>query len=297
MSGWEIYCEDVSRMFPTSIDLLPLHEPDEGFWKAWNAMMQEECHAHTIWSGEFVRTLESANAKAEKAFHLAAVWSLNMVAGSYCFPRYVAALAGRAESDSVRHGLLENAWDESGGVNHAARSHFWLAVRLARLLGADDTQLKNVIPIDAARGYTDEHYRMCAEGDFGEALGMICLIEEFTTPEFSLILRAFVSTWPKAKGQTIDEFLLRGGAEYFTANIADDERHRNEMPRIVATLLRNEKIDLNSRAGIEKGLEPIRRGIQRSIASRATFFDGIVKYVDERGTFEALLAGPGQVKR
>jgi pyrroloquinoline quinone (PQQ) biosynthesis protein C len=52
-------------------------------------------------------------------FQLASAWAVNMVVGSYCFPCYVAALAARAEDDAVRHGLLENAWDESGGYAHA----------------------------------------------------------------------------------------------------------------------------------------------------------------------------------
>jgi pyrroloquinoline quinone (PQQ) biosynthesis protein C len=276
-------------MFPDFIDLAPLVEPADAFWSAWSGLVDRECHHHAIWSSPFAAALRS-DSDAATSFQVAAVWALNMVAGSFCFPRYAAALAGQAESDAIRHALLENAWDESGGVGHTARSHFWLAVRLARLLGASDTDLRKLTPLPAAQAYTDEHYRSCATGSFAEGLGMICLIEEFTTPEFSLVLRALTRTWGEITGRSLDEFLLGGGSEYFTANIADDERHRREMPRIVATWLERNRVD-TPKSATSQSFREIRRGMQRSITLRAAFFDEIMAYVHDGGTFATLLAG------
>jgi len=274
-------------MFPPFIDLTPLVEPPDLFWTAWSNLVDEECHRHAIWSSVFASAL-LPSADLTMSFQLAAVWALNMVAGSYCFPRYAAALAARAESDAIRHALLENAWDESGGVGHAARSHFWLAVRLARVLGAADRDLAVLTPLPAAQQYTDEHHRSCATGPFAEGLGMICLIEEFTTPEFSLVLRALMRAWEHVTGRSLDEFVLGGGTEYFTANIADDERHRHEMPRIAATWLARSGVDLTMPA-VSSSFHEIRRGMRRSIALRGAFFDGIAAYVREGGTFASLL--------
>src|SRR5262245_11740281 len=115
-------------MFPQIIDVEPLVEPPQAFWAAWADLMAIECHNHSIWDGAFAATLRHSAGDSRRAFQMAAVWAVNMVPGSFCFPRYVAALAARAESDAIRHALLENAWDESGGISHKARSHFWLAV-------------------------------------------------------------------------------------------------------------------------------------------------------------------------
>lgn len=255
----------------------------------WRQLMNDECRSHPVWNDTCVRHLTALETDSEIRFGLASVWATNMVVGSYCFPRYVAALAGRAEQDAVRHGLLENAWDESGSHRHTSRSHFWLAVRLARLLGLSDAEIERVRPLPDAQKYTDEHYRQCAAGDFGFAFGMICLIEEFTTPEFTMIFKAFLRSCKAGLGLDPGEFVLKGGAEYFTANIADDERHREEMPRLVATWLHSNGVDLNRPTEVERGLEPVRAGARYSADLRQEFFDGIYRFVGNGGTFRDLV--------
>lgn len=250
--------------------------------------MKTECHDHGIWKSPFMLGLRSDDLPL--VFNLASVWAINMVHGSYCFPRYVAALAARAEEDWMRHGLLQNAWDESGGNHHISRSHFWLAVRLSRLLGLSDEEIERIKPLSQARSYTDTHFRICVDGNFDEALGMICLIEEFTTPEFSAIFKAFLRSCEQVIGMRPENFVLNGGSEYFTANIADDERHREEMPILVATQIylsadRNgELVDLNG------DLEGIRAGIRRSIELRLRFFNDIFRFVKKGGTIRDLVS-------
>lgn len=261
------------------------------FRSAWRKVMDTECHAHSVWRSQFAQALNSPESPANLRFELAAVWAANMVAGSYCFPRYVAALAGRAESDVVRHGLLENAWDESGGIHNRARSHFWLAVRLARLLGLTHEEIATLKPLPAAAAYTEAHYRECAEGDFETALGMLCLIEEFTTPEFTMLFRALLGSCEAGNGLAQADFILRGGAEYFTANISDDERHRNEMPRLVAAHLQYHGTDLLT-ADLIPELRRVIEGIRHSIELRSHFFENIYRFVTaERGTYRTLNSG------
>lgn len=270
-------------MFPSKISTRTVAPPlTPAFAQAWKELMQMECHNHSVWQTEFVRDLKEGD--PEVAFQLAAIWSVNMVAGSYCFPRYVAALASRAEEDVIRHGLLENAWDESGSYGHTSRSHFWLAVKLARLLDLSDDEIENIKPIPEAQQYTDLHFKECAEGKFLFALGMICLIEEFTTPEFTLIFKSFLRTCKDGLRFAPDDFVLQGGAEYFTANIADDERHREEMPRIVATWLASQGVNLENREALEVGLEDVRAGVHHSADLRKQFFDGIHRFVSSGGT-------------
>lgn len=278
-------------MFPKRIALLESLTIDRGsaFRRTWAASMQEDCHRNSVWDGRFVRSLASEESRATEVFSLAAVWSVNMVAGSYCFPRYVAALAARAEQDAVRHGLLENAWDESGSHDHTCRSHFWLAVRLARSLGLTDAEIERIKPLPEAQRYTDEHYRHCADGEFGFAFGMICLIEEFTTPEFTMIFKAFLRSCKAGLGMEPSDFILKGGAEYFTANIGDDERHREDMPRLVATWLCANGVDLSSPSDVSRGLEQVRAGARYSADLRAQFFEDIFRFVSDGGTFRDLV--------
>jgi pyrroloquinoline quinone (PQQ) biosynthesis protein C len=181
--------------------------------------------------------------------------------------------------------LLENAWDESGGVHHQSRSHYWLAVNLSRCLGLNDQQIAQITPLKSAIAYTSEHYELCKEGAFDVGLGMICLIEEFTTPEFSLIFKAFVESVKYGGGIPIDKFMLSGGSEYFTANIADDERHREEMPKLVHAYLLHSGVDLSTASLIEQALIGVRSGMEKSIILRQAFFSEIYEFVSSGGVF------------
>ena len=257
-------------------------------------MMDQECHQHGIWQIPFVQTLNDISNPSIR-FELAAVWSLNMVDGSGWFPNYVMALAARfrvadnLSLDLVRHGLAENAWDELGSVGHTKRSHFWLAVRLNRLLGLHDQKIQHITPLAEARAYTKTHFNQCSSGDMKNAMGMLCLIEEFTTPEFTLIRKAFLESCQENMGMSPEKFTEGGGAEYFDANIEDDERHRLAMPALVAQWLECEGVDLSSKEQILNGLQPYREGIKQSIAARQQFFDGIYRFVKEGGSYKDLI--------
>ena len=163
-----------------------------------------------------------------------------------------------------------------------------LAFQLAVKLGLADEEIERIQPLPEAQAYTDDHYRQCATGDFEFALGMICLIEEFTTPEFTLIFRSFLRTCREGMGIRPDDFVLKGGAEYFTANIADDERHREEMPRLVAATLGLCGVDLNNPSEINQGLSRVKQGVRQSTNLRQEFFAGIHRFVHGGGTFKDL---------
>jgi len=66
------------------------------FTEQWNYLMDLECHHHPIWESPFIRLLSCRN-NPRFVYNLASVWAINMVHGSYCFPRYVAAIAARAD--------------------------------------------------------------------------------------------------------------------------------------------------------------------------------------------------------
>ena len=278
-------------MFPQKISLMPTLKlsKNSNFFQFWEKIMTEDCHHHPVWQSKFVKTLNDHKASPHERFRLASVWSINMVSGSFCFPRYVAALAARAELDAVRYGLIENAWDEAGSYGHTSRSHFWLAVRLAQLLGFSQNEIENIKPLPESELYTDEHYKECAKGNFGFALGMICLIEEFTTPEFTMIFKAFLTSCEVGLDMTQDEFVLKGGAAYFTANIADDERHREEMPQIVATWLKAGGVDIDDPDALTENLRTVREGIRYSANLRLKFFDGIYQFAKDGGDFRDLI--------
>ncbi len=163
-------------------------------------------------------------------------------------------------------------------------------MKLAHLLGLSDTEIEHICPLPDAQTYTDEHYYQCISGDFSFALGMISLIEEFTTPEFTLIFKAFLRSCRVGLYMNAEDFVIKGGAEYFTVNIADDERHRGEMPRLVATYLHNIGVNLTNSKDIKKGLEPVLAGVKHSANLRQKFFEGIYSFVKGGGTFKKLVA-------
>jgi hypothetical protein len=119
---------------------------------------------------------------------------------------------------------------------------------------------------------------------------MICLIEEFTTPEFTLIFKSFLKSSSQALHLDPTDFVLNGGAEYFTANISDDERHRQEMPSLVATWLNANGVDLNNPTEVARGLESIQAGVRYSANLRQDFFKGIYNFVKQGGRFRDLIS-------
>ncbi len=279
------------HQLPNRISLVQtLDRLTPSFETIWRTMMDQECHRHCLWQEPFIQHLKTTGENAHLRFKLATVWALNMVLGSYCFPGYVASLAARAESDVVRHGLLENAWDESGGEGHTKRSHFWLAVRLARLLGFSDQAIAKIQVIPAAKIYITAHQEGCASREFDFGLGMISLIEEFTTPEFTLIRDVLIETCEGGLGLNSQEFRERGGEDYFNANIEDDERHREEMPLLVAALLKEKGVDLTNPGQIKVGLRGVRDGIRYSIDLRGEFFGGIYNFVIDEGSLESMFS-------
>lgn len=118
---------------------------------------------------------------------------------------------------------------------------------------------------------------------------MICLIEEFTGPEFTLIRDALLESCEAGIGMSQDDFRVGRGEEYFNANIEDDERHREEMPRLVAILLSERGVDLCDTTALTSALEEVRQGIRYSVNLRRDFFDGIARLVREGGTIKYLV--------
>lgn len=245
----------------------------------WSELQQSNLD-HSIWRSNFVLGLSNP----ELNFKLASVWASQMVSGSYQFPRYVAALATCIPQsfETIRHGLFENAWDESGGNAHKSRSHYWLAVKLANIIGIKNEDILHIQQLPASKLYYDQHFTTCST-EFLEGLGMISLIEEFTTPEFSRVFQCFMESCEKELNLTPSEFVLKGGGEYFTANIADDERHRDEIPKLVRLLFESEKY-------YEICIQKVNLGFERSLNLREQFFDGIFDFVDNGGTIKDLMS-------
>ncbi|GEM_PF-2713411 len=265
------------------------------FAEVWRKMMQKECHEHGVWSSSFFRILNDEKGDVCARFELATVWAANMLHGSAMFPNYVLSLASRISPemnlamDTIRHGLVENAWDELGSLGHTKRSHFWLVVRLNQLLGLTEAELQQVKPLDGTLQYVSTHYNECRHGDMRRAMGLLCVIEESTAHEFVMIRDAMVATVEAATGMKQQEFIDREGAEYFNANIEDDERHKLAMPSLVASWLACDGVDMEDAAKIENGLLPFRSGIRWGIALRETFFNAIYHFVQSGGTFRSLV--------
>jgi pyrroloquinoline quinone (PQQ) biosynthesis protein C len=251
------------------------------FRETWNDGFQEICHRAPVWHDPFFRALEDRGGPPQRRRELASVWCLSMLLGSYSFPRYVAALASRADLDVVRHGLLENAWDEAGATHRLSRSHFWLAVRLAQGLGFNVAEANALPALEASARYVHAHHAEALSGDFEKALGMICLIEEFTTPEFTRVASGLLGALTEMHPESVDQFLLSGGGEYFTANIADDERHREEMPKIAAAHLLGRGVDIYSSSEVGQALEVIFEGARYSMSLRHDFLQEIFEKVDD----------------
>jgi pyrroloquinoline quinone (PQQ) biosynthesis protein C len=215
-----------------------------------------------------------------------------MVHVSFNFPRYAVTLAARAEEDSVRHGLLENAWDESGGEEHTARSHVWLAARLARFVGIADEEIENIEPLSSAQRYTEEHLRSAREAeDILFPLGMVCLIESWAVPLFQFLESAWVRALISAE-ISLEQFEQHGRV-YFIQNIRDDGRHSVDMADVLVALLDSRGVPLDDRRLVDQALEAAKRGGEYSADLRAQFYDEVFGFVKSGHTERELIRAKG----
>jgi len=211
-----------------------------------------------------------------------------MVHISFNFPRYAAILAARTEEDAVRHGLLKNAWDESGGEEHTARSHVWVAARLARFVGVTDEEIERLKPLSSAQKYTEEHLRSAREAeDILFPLGMICLIEAWAVPLFQFL----ESAWERAliNAKISPEQFEQHGRIYFAQNMKDDGRHSVDMADVLVAVLDSRGVPLDDRELIDQALEPAKRGGEYSAHLRAQFYDEVFGFVKTGHTERELI--------
>jgi heme oxygenase-like protein len=254
----------------------------------WIAYATELRRTHYLWRCPFISTLKDASSNPQLSLQLLRVWATSMVHISFNFPRYAATLAVRAEEDAVRHGLLENAWDESGGPEHTARSHVWHAARLVRFVGIAEYEIERIEPLLSARKYTEEHLRSAREAeDILFPLGMICLIEAWAVPLFQFLESAWERALTSAK-VSMDEF-EQHGRPYFFHNIKDDGRHSVDMADVLAALLDSRGVPLDDHETIDQSLELAKKGGEHSADLRAQFYDEIFEFVKSGHTERDLI--------
>jgi pyrroloquinoline quinone (PQQ) biosynthesis protein C len=264
------------KMIPERLHLEREIELPPTFKKAWDRIVQEECHNHAIWESEFMKVMTSSVSSPKQAYGLVRLWAINNLIASWSFPRYSLLLAAKAPSDFTRHLLIANAWDESGGSQFPRLSHFRMAVNLCQLFGFNKDEIENPKPLNTTKEHVNGHFQSCKNDSFEFGIGMLCLIEEMTTPEFTRILNSLTKSWENGSGKALPDFILSGSA-YFTENIEADERHRLEMAEIVAANLKIKGVNLEDEQQVEKALEPVRDGMKKSIQLRHDFLEGVFR--------------------
>jgi len=250
------------------------------FKNVWDRIVENECHSNAIWESNFMKIVTSSHSSSKQAYELVRLWAINNLIASWSFPRYSLLLAAKAPSDFIRHLLIANAWDESGGSQFPRLSHFRMAVDLCKLFGFNKDEIENPKPLKTIKEHVNGHFESCLNDSFEFGLGMLCLIEEMTTPEFIRILNSLTKSWEIGSGKALTDFIL-GGSAYFTENIEADERHRLEMAEIVAASLKIKGINLEDEIEVTKALEPVRNGMKKSIGLRHNFLEGVFSEIQK----------------
>lgn len=139
------------------------------------------------------------------------------------FPRFVSAIHFNCPDHSGRLLLAANLWEEHGrGV--ADRDHYSLAKKLARSLGASDTDLDNVQPLAETTEYIDHCLNVTRNGAFVESMTALGVgVESFIPAFFGKMAKHLSSNYGLAPSDV----------QYLLVHVSEDETHARRAQELI----------------------------------------------------------------
>jgi len=143
------------------------------------------------------------------------LWTLQASLVVRVFTCFVSAIHSNCPNRGAQQLLAENLWEEHG-QGRPERDHYALIRKLARSLGATDSEFDNVIPLPETAQYIDHCFNVTRNTTFVESMTALGLgIESFMPAFFGALATSLCSHY----GLSPDD------VEYLSVHVSEDETH------------------------------------------------------------------------
>ncbi|MFY9574094.1 MAG: iron-containing redox enzyme family protein [Blastocatellia bacterium] len=152
------------------------------------------------------------------------LWTLQASLVVRVFTRFISAIHANCPHRDAQQLLAENLWEEHGrGVRE--RDHYALVRKLARSLGATDSELDNAQPLPETADYLDHCFNVTRNASFVESITALGIGVEIFMPAFFGVL---------AESLCLHYGLSRDDVEYLSVHVGEDETHANRALELIA---------------------------------------------------------------
>jgi pyrroloquinoline-quinone synthase len=143
------------------------------------------------------------------------LWVLQASLVVRVFTCFVSAIHSNCPNREAQQLLAENLWEEHGR-GRPERDHYALIRKLARSLGATESELDNVKPLPETDRYIDHCFNVTRNTTFVESMTALGLGIEFFMPAF---FGALATSLCSRYGLSPDD------VEYLSVHVSEDETH------------------------------------------------------------------------
>ena len=150
-------------------------------------------------------------------------WALQALQVVREFTRFISAIHANCPHREAQQLLAENLWEEHGRGN-AERDHFALIKRLARSLGATDTEIEQTVALPETIAYIEHCFQVTPNGSFIEGMTAIGVgIERFMPVFFGVLAESLMTHYGLSKTDV----------EYLLVHVGEDEDHAERSLEII----------------------------------------------------------------
>lgn len=143
------------------------------------------------------------------------LWTLQASLVVREFTRFISAIHSNCPNREAQQLLVENLWEEHG-QGRPERDHYALVRKLARSLGATDSDLDNIKPLPETARYIDHCFDLTRNATFIESITVIGIgVESFIPVFFGALAASLCSQY----GLSPDD------VEYLSVHVGEDETH------------------------------------------------------------------------
>jgi len=165
------------------------------------------------------------------------LWTLQASLVVRAFTRFVSAIHSNCPHRDAQQLLAENLWEEHG-EGRPDSDHYALIRKLARSLGASDSELDNVEPLPETAEYIEHCFDVTRNKTFVESMTALGLgVESFMPAFFGALAASLCSHYE----------LSPDDVEYLTVHVSQDEAHSRRALELIETYADSD--DVREKAG------------------------------------------------
>jgi pyrroloquinoline quinone (PQQ) biosynthesis protein C len=185
------------------------------------------------------------------------LWALQAMLVVRQFTRFISAIHANCPDREGQRLLAENLWEEHGRGD-AGNDHYVLIQRLARSLGATDSEIAGAEPLPETQRYIDHCFEVTRNAPFVESLGAIALGIEYFMPAFFGAL---------SEAMRLNYGLSPEDVEYLAVHVNEDAVHARRSAELIDKF-----------AGSEGARERVLQALAEMLAVKRRFAEALYSH-------------------